>query len=268
MKFNVFCIQTCSSDDLENNIKEIDKLFQKIKNKKPDLICLPECVAIMTDSYKLLNKYFSNKKTNLFLDYIKEMSVMLNSYILIGSIPFKKDGKKFLNRSILLDPNGKLVCYYDKKNLFDVILGKKEKYLESRLYDPGKSQKLYNLPWGKIGLSICYDLRFPEFFRKLTKKGAIFLSVPAAFTLTTGKVHWESLLRARAIENGCYIFAPAQCGSNLENRQTFGHSMIIDPWGKVMVKATNKPTVISAEIDVNYVKEIRKKIPSIVNYNF
>ena len=124
----------------------------------------------------------------------------------------------------------------------------------------------FKLPWGKIGFTICYDLRFPILFKKLLKKGVHFFSIPAAFTVTTGKDHWESLLRARAIENGCYIFAPAQCGNNTSRRKTYGHSMIIDPWGKIIARAKNIPTVIFADIHTNLIKKVRSKLPSILSF--
>ena len=149
---------------------------------------------------------------------------------------------------------------YDKINLFDVYLSKSEKYLESRNYAAGKKIVVSNLSWGKLGMSICYDLRFPNLYRKLAKKGANFLSILAAFTSTTGKAHWHSLIRARAIENGCFVFAPAQCGVHDNGRKTYGHSMIVNPWGIVLVEAKNdKKQIIDTTINIDEVADCRKK---------
>lgn len=267
MKFNVACVQLSSSEDLEKNIYNIDKLIQEYLNNKVDLICLPECSPLITDSMKIIRQNAVSGKFDLFLNFIKKISISLKTFILIGSMPVKSNNNKFLNRSILVNPKGEQVCYYDKINLFDVNLDNNESYNESKNYDAGKILKLFNLPWGKIGLSICYDLRFPEMFRRLNKAGAAFFSIPAAFTVTTGKAHWESLLRARAIENGCFVFAAAQCGINTKNRRTYGNSMIIDPWGKIIVKAKSKPTIIKAKINIEDTHKVRKKLPASNDFN-
>ena len=267
MNLNVACVQLSSCEDIDKNVKSLQRLVKKNLNKKIDLICLPECSPILTDSIKVIRENFTNGKLDYFLDIIKEMSISLQTYILIGSIPFKKAKNRYLNRSILFDRNGNQVCWYDKINLFDVVLSKNESYRESKNYDSGDTLQVFKLPWGKIGLSICYDLRFPELFRRLNAAGAIFFSIPAAFTMTTGKAHWESLLRARAIENGCFVFAPAQCGLNTENRRTFGNSMIIDPWGNIIARAKTKPTVIKAKINTEEIYKIRKTLPSVKNFD-
>lgn len=267
MNLNVACVQLSSCEDIDKNVKSLQRLVKKNVNKKIDLICLPECSPILTDSIKVIRENFTNGKLDYFLDIIKEMSISLQTYILIGSMPFKKAKNRYLNRSILFDRNGNQVCWYDKINLFDVVLSKNESYRESKNYDSGDTLQVFKLPWGKIGLSICYDLRFPELFRRLNAAGAIFFSIPAAFTMTTGKAHWESLLRARAIENGCFVFAPAQCGLNTENRRTFGNSMIIDPWGNIIARAKTKPTVIKAKINTEEIYKIRKTLPSVKNFD-
>ena len=143
-----------------------------------------------------------------------------------------------------------------------------KKNVLGKQYKSGSSLTVCQLPWGKVGLSICYDLRFPSIFRKLAKKGSDFLSIPAAFTKTTGKAHWYSLIRARAIENGCFVFAPAQCGTHDDGRKTYGHSLIVDPWGEVLAEAKNKPSVLTAKVDINLVNDARAKIPAMTNYDF
>jgi len=184
-------------------------------------------------------------------------------WILIGSLIIKVKKNKLVNRSVLIDSNGKIKSYYDKIHMYDVVLSKKEKYFESKTFSPGKNFKSFKLPWGKIGLSICYDLRFPNLYRKLSKQGSIFLSVPSAFTETTGKRHWHSLLKARAIENFCYIFAPAQGGKHYNGRRTYGHTMIVSPDGKVLKELKKSEGVITVKINPSLPKKLRLAIPSL-----
>ena len=265
-KFRVACFQTNSSDIPEENILMLEKIFSNIRRKPLDLICLPECVSIFSDSRSKINNYFENWH-KIFLDFIISKAKELQTNILIGSFPYKnKNKKKFLNRSLIICNKGKILSHYDKINLFDVLLDKNEKYFESKNYDSGKKLKVIKLPWGNLGMSICYDLRFPNLYKSLAKKGAEFFAIPAAYTNTTGKSHWHTLIRARAIENGCFVFAPAQCGIHKNGRKTFGHSLIVDPWGKVIAEAQNKIDVIEAHIDTELVKKVRKKIPSMTTY--
>ncbi len=261
----ISCFQTNSSEDPEKNIYLLQKMFNSPKLKNIDLICLPECVAIFSEKKKNIN-YYLNEWNEKFLELIKKQAKKKKTFILVGSIPKKKKNGKYLNRSLIIDKNGEIKSYYDKINLFDVYLSKSEQYLESRNYDSGKKLNVYNLPWGNLGMSICYDLRFPSLYKSLTRKGANCFSVPAAFTFTTGKAHWHSLLRARAIENGCYVFAPAQSGLHDNGRKTFGHSMIINPWGKILEEAHQTNSIITQKIDLDLVNDVRKKIPSTLVY--
>lgn len=263
-KLNVACFQLCSSENVEKNIVMIDKMFESI-DKKLDLVCLPECAAIFTDSKKKLDNYY-DRWHEKFMNFIKEKAEQNKTHVLVGSIPYRKKNLKFLNRSIIIDSDGIEKDYYDKINLFDVKLSSKEKYLESKNYDSGNIIKVARLPYGKIGLTICYDVRFPNLYRELAKKGADFISIPAAFTYTTGLAHWHSLIRARAIENGCFVFAPAQVGNHENGRKTYGHSMIVDPWGKVISSATDRKGIIYAKIDPTLVRKSREKIPSMTSF--
>ena len=264
-KFRVACFQTTSSDITEENIIMLEKIFSKVKRKNFDLICLPECVSIFSDSQTKINDYFDNWH-QVFLNYITNKAKEFETNILIGSFPYKNKKKRFLNRSLIICNKGKVLSHYDKINLFDVILSKNEKYFESKNYDSGKKLEVTELPWGKLGMTICYDLRFPNLYKSLAKRGADFFSIPAAFTYTTGKSHWHTLIRARAIENGCFVFAPAQCGIHENGRKTFGHSLIVDPWGKVIAEAENQIGVIEALIDTELVRNVRKKIPSMTSF--
>ena len=266
--FKVACVQLTSSSSLDENIEQVRNTVKEAANKRADLVCLPECVSTMTDHKKTLVKNFTQNNKNKFNNFIKKLAKNLNVYVLVGSTPFPKNDGKFLNRSLIIDKKGLVVSYYDKINLFDVILSKNEKYLESKTYSAGKYIKVHTLPWGKIGMSICYDIRFPLIYRKLAKKKVDFVTIPAAFTYTTGKAHWEILIRARAIENGFFIFAPAQCGKHDNGRETFGNSMIVDPWGKILSRAKKKPTIIYAQIDTSEVTNARKKIPAMTDFTF
>ena len=198
-----------------------------------------------------------------YLTGIRRLAKKYKKWILIGSLVIKTGKKKLVNRSVLINSKGKICSYYDKIHMYDVILSKKERYFESRTFVAGKKYKISKLPWGKLGMSVCYDLRFPNLYRNLAKKGSLFLSVPSAFTETTGKRHWHSLLKARAIENFCYIFAPAQGGKHHNKRKTFGHSLIISPDGKIMKELGKKEGVITASIDPKIAKKLRLTIPSL-----
>ena len=193
---------------------------------------------------------------------IKKISKKNKKWILIGSIAIK-DKNKYRNRSIMVGPKGNIVTYYDKIKMFDVKLPNKEQHKESKTYKPGKKLVTVNLPWGRLGLTICFDLRFPEIYRNLSKKKLHFISVPSAFTKITGQKHWIELLKARAIENFCYIFAPNQAGKNTKKRETFGHSAIISPDGKILKLKKTGSGIICVDIKPNLSMKLRKIIPSL-----
>jgi predicted amidohydrolase len=169
------------------------------------------------------------------------------------------------NRCFVIGPDGKVITSYDKIHMFDVDLANGESYRESKTFRPGNAARMAETELGKVGISICYDVRFPHLFRDYAKAGAKVLSIPAAFTRTTGQAHWHTLLKARAIENGCFVIAAAQCGDHPGDRQTFGHSLIIDPWGQVLADGGTDPGFITAEIDLTRVDEIRRMVPSLGN---
>ena len=260
--FRVSCIQLCSSNDINHNISRTKKYFVKAVRQKSDFILTPEVSSqISLDKKKLLNSTTSMEK-DFYLKEILKLAKKYKKWVLVGSIIIKIKNKLF-NRSILISSKGKIRCYYDKIHMYDAKLSSKEKYYESKLFKPGNKLKISNLPWGKIGLSICYDLRFPGMYKKMSKQGAIFLSVPSAFTETTGKKHWHTLLKARAIENISYVFAPGQAGKHCNGRKTYGHSLIISPDGKIIKELGKKEGVITASIYPSLVKKLRKTIPSV-----
>ena len=258
----VACLQLSSSDDYEKNVRTVIKLINKAIKKNSDLIITPEATTIISSNKSDYNKFSHEMKSDPFIKQIKIISKKYKKWILIGSM-FVKDKNKLRNRSIMINPLGKISSFYDKINMFDVILNKKEIHNESKIFKSGNKLKSVKLPWGTLGLTICYDLRYPELYRKLSKKKLHFISVPSAFTKITGKKHWLTLLKARAIENFCYIFAPNQVGKNTKKRETFGHSVIISPDGKILKLKKKNQGLIYADIDPNISIELRKKIPSL-----
>ena len=261
--FKVSCLQMRSSDNIHKNIITARRLIIKAVKQKSDFILTPEMSSIFSLNKKKLLKTCSNMKDDLYLKEIQELAKKYKKWILIGSIATKISKKKLANRSILIDRNGRIKTFYDKIHMYDVSLSRKEKYFESKTFSPGKQIKFFELPWGKLGFSICYDLRFPNLYRKLSRAGSIFLSIPSAFTETTGRRHWHSLLRARAIENFCYVFAPAQGGTHFNGRKTFGHSMIVSPDGKILKELKKTEGVITVSIDQKLPKKLRSIIPSL-----
>ena len=260
--FRVSCIQICSGKDIKKNFYSSKKLILKAIKKNSDLIVTPENSSLFGLKKKELMTTATTMKKDFYLNKMKNMAKQYKKWILIGSAVIKEKNK-IKNRSILINPKGTIQTYYDKIHMYDAILSKEEKYFESKTFTPGKLIKTTNLPWGKLGLSICYDLRFPCLYRKLAKKGSLFLSVPSAFTKTTGEKHWHSLLKARAIENFSYIFASAQSGTHWNGRKTFGHSLIVSPDGKILKELKKGNGVITVSIDPKIPKVLRKIIPSL-----
>ena len=260
--FRVSCIQLCSSDCIKNNLERTEKLIKKAVNQKANLIITPEVSSKFSLNKKKLLEVATTMKNDSYLLGIKKLAKKYKKWILIGSLIIK-DKKKLLNRSVLINNKGVIKTFYDKIHMYDAKLSKYEKYFESKTFKAGKNIKVVKLPWGKLGLSICYDLRFPNMYRKMSKKGAIFLSIPSAFTETTGKRHWHTLLKARAIENFSYVFAPGQAGKHCNGRKTYGHSMIVSPDGKILKELGKREGVITSTIDPKIPIKLRKTIPSV-----
>ena len=261
-KFNVACVQMNSQDNLDSNILFIKKKILKASKKRADLVILPENCFFMGKNDINYIKYSFNEKNHPGIVALQEISKKLNLWIIIGSVNVKEK-KNIFNRSILINNYGKIVGRYDKIHLFSANLPDGKIYNEAKYFKSGKNICLKKLPWGKIGLTICYDLRFSYLYRKLALKGALFITVPSAFTEFTGKLHWHTLLKSRAIETGCYIFAPAQCGNHPGNRKTYGHSLIIDPWGKIINESMKENEIIISKIDPHKVLKVRSSIPSL-----
>jgi predicted amidohydrolase len=261
--FTLACVQVNAGADMTANIKAASRLVRKAREKRADLVALPENVAMMEFGHRRIlaaaRPEADHPALIAFCDLAREQGVWLH----IGSLTVRLKEEAVANRSFLISDSGEVVARYDKIHLFDVDLPNGESYRESRTFRPGSKAVVAKTPWARFGLSICYDLRFPHLYRSLAKGGAELLGVPSAFTRQTGQAHWHVLLRARAIENGCFIYAPAQCGEHANGRQTFGHSLIIDPWGKVLADAGEEPGVVLAEIDLARVREARAALPSL-----
>ncbi len=268
-KYKVALVQTNSSDDMEQNIKTACAFVREAVAMGADMVMAPENVSMMTFGSENIIANARPEETHPAIAAFANLANELGIWFHAGTFAIDS-GNGLVNRAIVFSPDGKIAARYDKIHMFDVDLGAGESYLESETFNSGTQAVSVNLPWGQMGLSTCYDVRFPHLYRKLAQGnnnegGADFFAVPAAFTATTGKAHWHTLLRARAIENGCFVFAPAQTGNHAGGRQTFGHSLIIDPWGEILADAGEAPGIIIAEIDPAKVPEVRAKIPSLGN---
>jgi predicted amidohydrolase len=261
MKFTAACLQLTSNDQPKENLDQVLQLSEQAIKEKVDLILTPENTFLLTLDLEVLLKRSENFDNSHCIEGIKKFSKNNSIWFLIGATPINIDNQIY-NRSILINPEGEIVSHYDKIHMFDVNLPNGESYKESDKFKAGKEIVLSKLPWANLGHSICYDLRFPNHYRQLMKKGADLFTVPSAFTKNTGERHWHILLRSRAIENFCYVLAPAQTGKHFNGRETYGHSLIISPDGKILAEKENGIGFIVSEIDTGKVKKIRSEIPS------
>ncbi len=261
--FKAACVQLTSENEVEPNIRTSGSLVREAVNQGADLVLMPEMVSLLEMNPKKMFARVARQEDDKALAAYRALADELSTWILVGSLPILIEEGKVANRSFLLNASGDIAATYDKIHLFDVDLPNGERYRESKNYVPGGKATLAETPWGKLGMSVCYDLRFPHLYRAYGQAGARFLSIPAAFTKVTGEAHWHVLQRARAIENGCFIFAPAQCGKHADGRTTYGHSLIIDPWGGILAEGGTEPGVIIAEIDPAKVDEAHGRVPSL-----
>lgn len=255
--------QLNTKDNIENSFKKIEDLTAECSSMGAQLVIFPELSTYLSEkSIQTVAQTLDEEIISRF----KELAAKYNVYIHNGSFVEKTEtpGKSY-NTSVFINPAGKIEALYRKIHLFDIEIDNELSYRESDRYEKGDSVVNISTSIGDFGFSICYDLRFPELYRKLALRGANLVFIPAAFTMFTGKDHWEALLRARAIENQIYIIAPNQIGKHPDNKSCYGNSMIIDPWGKVIARASDKVSTIVADIDWNYLEEIRKKLPSLKN---
>jgi deaminated glutathione amidase len=261
--FRAALVQLCSGRNVDQNVADAVALIREAAAGGAQYVQTPEVTTLMELETAKLFAATEPEEGNRALQTFRELASELKLWLHIGSMPVKVAPDKIANRAYLLTPDGAIAGTYDKIHMFDVDLPGGESYRESKNYQPGERAVVAALPWGGLGLSICYDLRFPHLYRALAKSGAKFLAVPAAFTKVTGEAHWHTLLRARAIECQCFVFAAAQGGRHEHGRDTFGHSLIISPWGQILAEGGVQPGVIFADIDLQAIEDARKRVPSL-----
>lgn len=261
MKLMAACIQTQGSPDVTANLARIEPMIRAARQRGAEFIALPENVNLIIPDRTQLFATARHEAEDQTIAFLKRMTAETGAWILAGSIALATDEDKLANRSFLFNPRGEIVARYDKIHMFDATLSETEIYRESANYRSGASAVVAETPWGKVGFTICYDVRFPHLYRALAKAGASIITIPAAFAATTGRLHWHVLTRARAIETGCFVLAPAQCGSPGGNRQTYGHSLIIAPDGSILAEAGDEPAIVMAELDLGKVAEARRRLP-------
>src|SRR5687767_12721740 len=261
--FNVGLVTLRSGLDPRGNLDTATKLIEEAKARGADYVQTPEMTNIVANRRDQMLAAVAPEEDDQSLAAFRELARRLRIHLHIGSLAIKISPDRAANRSFVIDPQGEIVARYDKIHMFDVDLAGGESYRESRSYRPGEQAAVADLPWGRLGLTICYDLRFPTLHRALAETGAAFIASPAAFTKQTGEAHWHVLLRARAIENTAFVFAAAQGGRHEDGRDTFGHSLVIDPWGRILAEGGTEPGVVMAKVDPAEVATARARIPSL-----
>jgi predicted amidohydrolase len=262
--FTAAMVQMCTGLLPQANLEQGSKLIRHAAGQGADYVLTPEVSNMIQSNRKAMFEYLAGEEDDLSLKAYRALAAELKIHLHIGSLALRASPERAVNRSFLIGPDGMVIASYDKIHMFDIDLPGGESYRESANYQPGETAVIADLPWGRIGLTICYDLRFPALYRALAEAGASFLTVPSAFTVRTGEAHWHTLLRARAIENGCFVFAAAQAGTHESKRQSYGHSLIVDPWGEVLAEGGATETgVFMAKIDPAKVETARKTVPSL-----
>ena len=261
--FRVGLIQMRTGRTPQANLDAAAKLIGEAKRAGADYVHTPEMTNIMEVDRQKFFAAIVDEDSDANLATFRELARELGIYLHLGSLAIRVSPDKAANRAFLIDPRGEVVGRYDKIHMFDVDLANGESYRESRNYRAGEIAVVTDLPWGRLGITVCYDLRFPSLYRALAEAGASFLAIPSAFTKHTGEAHWHILNRARAIENGCFVLAAAQGGKHENGRETFGHSLVVDPWGRILAEGGTEPGVVMAEIDPAEVVAARSKVPSL-----
>jgi predicted amidohydrolase len=261
--FRAACLQMNSGSDLAANLDQLKRMVADAAGGGAQFVLSPEYCLLMDGSGRVMREGALPADGGSVLTELRALAAKLNIWLLLGSLTLKTDEERIVNRSYLISADGAVVASYDKIHMFDVTLPDGKVIRESSAYRPGEQAVIAATPWGKLGMTVCYDLRFPQLYRALAQQGAEFLSIPSSFQRQTGKVHWHTLLKARAIENAAYVLAPAMCGDHGGNRQTYGHALIVDPWGEVLADGGEEPGIIYADIDPARVAKIRGMMPSL-----
>ena len=265
MTLTVAALQYCASDDAAATLHKIEPLIAKAA-KTAQLICLPEAASFLAASRAQLSELAEWENDSASMKKLAALARQYNVWLLAGSLFLRRcQDRKLVNRGLLFAPDGQVIASYDKIHMFDANVGDGQHYFESNSFAAGTTPVIADLGDIKLGMSICYDLRFAHLYRQLARDGAHILAVPAAFTAVSGAAHWHVLLRSRAIETGCYVIAPAQCGTHSDGRQTYGHALIINPWGEILAEANDGDGVITAIIDLAKITAARQAIPSLAS---
>jgi len=260
-------LQMTTGIDPAANGAAIEEAAARAKGEGADMLFTPEMAGYLDRDRKRAAETLRGEADDIVLAAVREAAAREGLWVHIGSLPLKEarsDGR-WANRSFMIDDQGEIRARYDKIHLFDVDLASGESWRESSVYGPGESVVAVDTPWARMGFSICYDMRFPDLYRALTNAGATVLLAPAAFTVSTGQAHWHVLLRARAIEAGCFLIAAAQAGAHQDGRTTYGHSLVVDPWGDVLLDMGEGAGLALADLDLTRVEAVRGRVPAIAN---
>jgi len=261
--FKAGLVQMTATTDINENIGIASSLIREAASGGAQFISTPEVTSLMQRNSAAALSVTRADSDDLAVRGFRGLADELGVWLHVGSLPIRLTESTIANRTFLIDPKGRIAATYDKIHMFDVTLPDGEAIRESKVYHPGSRAVVAPLPWGQVGLSICYDLRFPHLYRSLATAGADFLTVPAAFTRITGQAHWHVLLRARAIETGSFVLAAGQCGDHEDGRKTFGHSLIVNPWGEVLGDGGAGPGIVLADINPDEVERARNQIPAL-----
>lgn len=259
----IACLQLNSGNDLEANLANAAAMTREAAAGGAKFVLMPEYALMMDGSGRVMRERALAADGTPALPRLCALASELKVWLLAGSLTLRTDDERIANRSFLISDEGAVAATYDKIHMFDATLPDGKVIRESSAYRPGERAVTADTPWGKLGMTICYDLRFPQLFRALAQAGAQFITVPSSFQRQTGKAHWHALLRARAIENECFILAPAMCGDHPGNRQTYGHTLVIDPWGEILAEGGESPEIVYADIEPARVAKIRGMMPSL-----
>ena len=264
LSFTAAMVQMCVGLLPGPNLEQGTRLIRQAVADGADYVQTPEVSNMIQANRTALFEHLATEEDDVSLKAYRALAAELKIHLHIGSLALRFSPEKAVNRSFLIGPDGMVLASYDKIHMFDIDLPGGESYRESANYQPGETAVISDLPWGRIGLTICYDMRFPALYRALAESGASFLTAPSAFTVRTGEAHWHTLLRARAIENGCFVFAAAQAGTHESKRQSYGHSLIVAPWGEILAEGSGNETgIIMAKIDPTLVETARRTVPSL-----
>ena len=262
-RLRVACLQLNSGSDLPGNVATVRALAREAAGNGAQFVLTPEYAFMLDGRGRVMRDGALPADGGEVLAEMRELARELQVWLLLGSLTVRTEEERIANRSVLVAADGAIIASYDKIHMFDVTLPDGKIIRESSAYLPGDRAVIADTPWGKLGLTVCYDLRFPALFRALARAGASIISVPSSFQRQTGKAHWHPLLRARAIENECFILAPAMCGDHPGDRQTYGHSLIVDPWGEILTDGGEVPGIVYGEIDPARVAKVRRMMPSL-----